>query len=92
MKTITLMAYRRTLHPDKLCPDGVTRSFFTYRIAFRNGKGKIYHASILYWYKRDTHSVSCCSCPAWDYKRVCYHRQAIMADKKLQALVQGDEQ
>lgn len=92
MKKVKVIAYRRTLHRDKLCPDGVTRSFYTYRIAFQNGKGKIYHASVLYWYKQDKHSVSCCSCPADQYKKQCYHRQAIMQDPKLQALIQGDKQ
>ena len=92
MKTITLLGYRRTLHQDIACPDGVTRTFYTYRVAFQNGKNKIYHASVLYWYKRDEHSVSCCSCPAQAYKRTCYHRQAIMADPKLQALIKGDKQ
>lgn len=90
-KSITLLAYRRTIHKNITCPDGQARTFPTYRIAFQNGKGKIYHASVLYWYKTDKHSVSCCSCPAQDYKRTCYHRELIMQDPKLQALITGDK-
>jgi hypothetical protein len=91
-KTITLISYRRTHHKNILCPDGQERSFDTYRVAFQNGKKKVYHASVLYWYKQDKYSAVCCTCPAGDYRRRCYHLDAIMQDPKLQALIKGDKQ